>query len=52
MEETLGEDYWCKKGTTKVHYIFEDVKLQKGKNKVAVVAGKTNLKDPVDWNLI
>lgn len=40
-----------KKGTTNVHYIFENVKLQKGKNKLEAVAGKTRLKDQVDWNL-
>lgn len=41
-----------KKGNTSVHFIFENVKLQKGKNKVEAVAGKTKLKDQVDWNLI
>lgn len=40
-----------KKGTTNVHYIFENVKLQKGKNKLEAVAGKTRLKDQVEWNL-
>lgn len=42
-----------KKGTTSVHYVFEKVKLQKGKNRVEAVAGKgtPELKDRVDWTL-
>lgn len=40
-----------KKGTTSVHYIFENVRLQKGKNKVEAIASKNNLRDQVDWNL-
>ncbi|WP_316842302.1 glycoside hydrolase family 2 protein [Pedobacter gandavensis] len=42
-----------KTGNTKVHYIFENVKLQKGKNQVEALAGKTasELKDHVEWTL-
>ncbi|MCX2451861.1 beta-galactosidase [Pedobacter sp. PLR] len=43
-----------KMGNTNVHYIFENVKLQKGKNGVEVVVGKAGaeLKDQLEWDLI
>lgn len=41
-----------KKGTTDVHYVFENVKLQKGKNRIEAVAGKEDkvVKDQIDWS--
>lgn len=41
-----------KKGYTDIHYIFENVELQKGKNVVkAVVATKNgNFEDEIEWN--
>ncbi|AOM80607.1 beta-galactosidase [Pedobacter steynii] len=41
-----------KKGTTDVHYVFENVKLQKGKNHIEAVAGKEDkvVKDQIDWS--
>jgi beta-galactosidase len=40
------------KGSTEVHYIFTDVKLQEGENVVEVTAGKneTTYRDKVIWN--
>ncbi|SHG16160.1 glycoside hydrolase family 2 protein [Pedobacter caeni] len=40
-----------KKGTTAVHYIFEKVKLQKGKNSIEAAAGSGNTikKDHLNW---
>lgn len=41
------------KGETRVHYIFKDVKLKKGKNTITARAGSNkNLKDTVKWMLI
>jgi len=42
-----------KQGTTKVHFIFENVKLQKGKNEVKVTVQQKGevLKDQVEWFL-
>ncbi len=42
-----------KTGNTKVHYIFENVRLQKGKNQVVAIVGKNaeELKDKVEWIL-
>jgi beta-galactosidase len=43
-----------KQGTTTVHYIFQNVKLQKGNNLIEAVAGKSGKekKDHVEWSLI
>jgi hypothetical protein len=38
------------KGKTRVHYIFKDVKLKTGKNKISATSGKY-LKDDVVWYL-
>jgi beta-galactosidase len=42
-----------KQGTTKVHYIFENVQLQKGKNEVIVTVREKGhvFKDTVEWLL-
>jgi len=40
-----------KKGTTSVHYVFEKVKLQKGKNNIEAIAGKKETMDRMEWNL-
>ncbi|WP_315814131.1 glycoside hydrolase family 2 protein [Paraflavitalea speifideaquila] len=42
-----------KQGTTAVHYIFDNVELQQGVNKVVVAAGggERALKDTVEWTL-
>lgn len=41
-----------KQGTTAVHYIFENVKLQEGKNEIEVrgVRGGKNYQDKIEWN--
>ncbi|MNR43982.1 hypothetical protein D3C85_1626660 [compost metagenome] len=41
-----------KKGTTAIHYIFENVKLQKGKNRIEALAGKDDkvVKDQIEWS--
>lgn len=43
----------AKQGTTRVHYIFDNIELQKGQNKIAVTAGQPNklLTDTVEWTL-
>lgn len=41
------------KGKTNVHYIFKDVQLKKGENKIEATAGrKKNISDHVIWKLI
>lgn len=41
-----------KQGTTPVHYIFENIKLQEGKNEIEVrgVRGGKNYQDKIEWN--
>ena len=39
-----------KQGATSVHFIFENVQLQKGKNNIRLSAGN-NITDEVEWNL-
>jgi beta-galactosidase len=42
-----------KQGTTKVHYVFENITLQQGRNKVAVSVhnGGRSFQDEVEWTL-
>lgn len=41
----------AKKGNTAVHYVFEKVKLQKGKNNIEAIANKKEISDRVEWSL-
>lgn len=41
----------AKKGNTAVHYVFEKVKLQKGKNNIEAITNKKEISDRVEWSL-